>query len=165
MKRILVLAGVLLGLLGCSNATTAPKETTWISRELTGGGFSVGPSYLVTIFTDGRVVFKGISDVKRQETLTKRISPKAVAPLFAKLTSINFEQLKDRYDRHELANGTIVLPPTDTPIVILTLQVDGRSKRIEDISYAPSDVKALSEMVRESANVADWIGRPTERKT
>lgn len=167
MKRILVLTGLLLCLLGCrSRSVSTPQETTdWVARELTGGtGLSAAPNYVVTVFADGRVTFKGVSLVKRQETLTKKIKKKKVDPLFAKLATLKLDEIETLYSTHTLENGTKVQRPAETPYVVLTISVGGKTKRINDLFFAPTELKEIAEWVRETADVEKWVGKPKDRK-
>lgn len=167
MKRILAVTGLLFCLLGCKNRgpSTPPAATDWIAREITGGtGLSATPNYVVTVFADGRVIFKGVSQVKKQETLTKKISPKKVAPLFAKLATLKVDELQNLYSTTALENGTKIQRPAETPYVVLTFNVGGKTKRINDLFFAPTEVKELAEAVRDTADIAKWIGLPKESK-
>ncbi len=165
MRRFVV---ALLGLAvaaGCQAPSPRSNHTiTAVSLEYISTGLSVGPEYLVTLEAGGRVTFewRGFS-ARKGETLTKKISPAKVTPVFARAEQLHFETLRNRYEGGDATGtngeGLIVLVPTDLPTQVVTVIWGSKSKRVEDYFEPPTGLRELERLINETADIADWLKR------
>ena len=121
------------------------------------------PSYVVTLFADGRVTYEGRNFVKTKGAHWKTIPTAKLTPLFAKLEAIHFWEFKDHYHFVENADGSIQLV-TDQPTYTVTVKTQGKTKRVVDYYGAPKALRELEVLIDTTAGVEEWIGKPEERK-
>jgi ankyrin repeat protein len=87
---------------------------------------------------------------------TAQIDPSAVATLLARAEGIRFFQMRDAYRRIENPDGTHS-SPSDLPTKIVTITVNGRTKRVEDYVAAPDALDELEREVDDAAWTKRWV--------
>lgn len=93
--------------------------------------FGPCPIYTVTIDGRGTVTYEGERFVRVVGRHTAQIEPSAVLELLARAEQIRFFDLRDAYRVIENPDGTTTMV-TDLPTTIVTIAVNGRTKRVED---------------------------------
>jgi uncharacterized protein DUF6438 len=90
--------------------------------------FGPCPVYKLTIFADGRVLYEGISQVKKKGKAKGRISSAKLEELIEEFENIYYFNLKDAY-----TPGTNACPQsvTDMPSAVTSLARNGKSKTID----------------------------------
>ena len=176
MRRIPPLpfvACLALGLGGCGTASAPPaaagrhpaQAPDWVSLERTSGGRT---NYLVTLFTDGHVLFEGLTSVKAQGTFSKTISRAKAADIFAQIDQLQLERRPRRYDTDtaQRGNDTVIVKtaPVDQPWDTLRVKRHGQSMRIDGLFFAPHDITDLKKNIEEAIGLAEWIGDRSEWK-
>jgi hypothetical protein len=142
--------------------TAAGEKPVSISLERT-ICFGACPSYVVTLFADGRVTYEGRHFVKVRGAHWKTIPAAKLAPLFAKLDAVHFWEFKDRYSMVVNPDGSIEVV-TDQPTYTVTVKTEGKTKRVVDYYGAPKALRELEDLIDTTAGVEEWIGKPEERK-
>lgn len=120
--------------------------------------FGTCPVYRVELAADGTVTFEGHRFVEHTGSATAAIAPEAVATLLRSLEADGFFSLAERYTHGEKACGAY---HTDAPRVVMTLQLDGRTRTVEHdhgCADAPAALRAMQERVDSVAGVARWVG-------
>jgi hypothetical protein len=121
------------------------------------------PSYVVTLFADGRVTFEGREYVKAKGAHSRRIPATKLAPLYAKIEAIHFWDLQDSYRFVKRPDGAVEMV-TDLPTYFVTVKTATKSKRVQDYHGSPKELRELEELIDTIAGVDEWIGKPGERK-
>src|SRR5262245_15454419 len=138
----LVAAAVLLAGTGAADQPTGLS----ISLERT-ACHGTCPVYRVTIDGEGRVVYKGSRFVRVDGTERTTIDPQDVRSLVQAFQRAGFWELKDEYTANVF----------DLPTTILTLTLDGRTKRVTDYYDPPVALKDLEARVDEIAGIKRWV--------
>lgn len=118
--------------------------------------FGPCPIYAVTIDARGAVSYEGEQFVRVVGRQTARIAPTVVAKLLASAERIHFFDLRDAYRVIENPDGTET-SVTDLPTTIVTITVNGRTKRVEDYVGAPDILAPFEREIDEAARTARWI--------
>lgn len=168
--RAILLGTALVALAGCSTDAPAARPNAaapnWIALEKTGGGLTVGPEYVVTLFSDGRVLFEGRAHVKSKGSFTRTVPREQARAIFAELEAINIWDRAPRYDTERANRGgdevVVKLAPTDTAWDVITLRNNGRFKRIDGLFYAPHDLLDFKRHIEQTVGLSEWIGDPRE---
>lgn len=117
------------------------------------------PEYKLTIFTDGRVLYEGISSVKTKGKAWGRITRAQLEELILHFQNIYYFNLADSY-----TPGTKVCPQsmTDMPAATTSLTRNGKSKTI--IHYHGCRgltvldlLTALENKIDEAVGVKKWV--------
>jgi len=103
--------------------------------------------------SDGSVTYEGWKFVKVEGTHGKKIPAAKVQELVRAFTDIDFFNLKDVYDSEINADGSM-MTPTDMPMIITSLTLNGRTKRVEDSFGAPQKLRVLERKI-------DQVDSPT----
>ena len=114
------------------------------------------PVYTVTVAADGTVNFDGERHVRVVGRQTARIGRSVVARLLASAERIHFFDLRDAYRVIEHPDGT-VSGPSDLSTTIVTITVNGRTKRVEDYFGTPDDLAPFEREIDEAAGTKRWI--------
>jgi hypothetical protein len=153
---------------GCESAPRGAASPNWVSVQRTGGGLSISPIYVVTLFADGRVLFEGQSWGKSNGSFTRTIPREQAAKIFTQLEAVDFWNRAPRYDTESATQGDnsviVKLAPSDTPWTILTARSNGRFKRIDGLFYAPHELIDLKKEIEKVTRIDEWIGEPIEWK-
>lgn len=113
-----------------SHATPAVPFDTVITLERT-GCFGSCPSYTLSIFSDGSVIFYGAPRhgfTRVTGAVKSWISQEQIRQLLAEFDGIGYFSLNDRYK--SVGDGCPAVA-TDSPSAITSLQINGRKKTIE----------------------------------
>jgi hypothetical protein len=105
--------------------------------------------YSVTIFSDGRLRYKGEGFVRARGVRTKRISIADFHRLAAKVDEIGFFALDTAYP----ARKTLM----DLPSTFITVTRGSVSKRVEDYMDAPKRLRGLEQLIDSVANISRWV--------
>jgi hypothetical protein len=151
MLRAILLLSVLFSLSPRSTVQD-PRNDIQITLERT-ICFGRCPIYRVTIRGDGSVTYEGWKFVKVEGTHGKKIPAAKVQELVRAFTDIDFFNLKDVYDSEINADGSM-MTPTDMPMIITSLTLNGRTKRVEDSFGAPQKLRVLERKI-------DQVDSPT----
>lgn len=89
------------------------------------------PTYSISIYKSGYVIYEGIRFVDRLGTYSTRISEKKIQNIINKANEIGYFELEEIYDS----------PVTDLPSTITYLSVNGQIKRIKDRVRGPEVLK------------------------
>jgi hypothetical protein len=115
--------------------------------------FGFCPDYTVTITGDGQVSYEGRRFVNIAGRQTAAIPAADVQRLLARFDAVGFDRLQDEYRAHV----------TDLPSYIVTLERNGRTKRVLDYGGTgagmPEAVRALQDEIDRTANTARWVLR------
>jgi len=118
--------------------------------------FGTCPIYAVTIDGRGAVTYDGERFVRVVGRQTARIAPSFVARLLASAERIHFFDLRDAYRGIENSDGTVT-SVTDLPTTIVTITVNGRTKRVEDYVGAPDILAPFERDIDEAARTTRWV--------
>jgi hypothetical protein len=143
--------------------TSAPAAPGWVALERTSGNRPEAPSYVVTLFDDGRVMFEARANVKTRGTFSKRVPAERAAAVFTRMEAIELWQRQPRYDEQRGARGgddvILAVASRDDPWDILTARCHGQFKRIDGLFYAPSDLLDLKQLIEDTVGLAELLER------
>ena len=114
------------------------------------------PVYTVTIDARGTVTYVGERSVRVVGRRTAQIAPSVVATLLARAEGIRFFDMRDAYRVIQYPNGSFG-SPSDMPTQIVTVTVNGRTKRVEDYVAAPDALREFEREIDEAAGTKRWI--------
>ena len=114
------------------------------------------PVYTVTIDARGTVTYEGERSVRAAGRRTARVDPSVVARLLARADRIQFFELRDAYRVIEHPDGTSTMV-TDQPTKIVTLTVNGRTKKVEDYVGAPESLAEFEREIDAAAGTKRWV--------
>jgi len=157
MKRsILIVGGVIVLLLAGMwfylNARRAqpskPTNTTdvVITLERT-QCFGTCPSYTLTIYGDGRLVYEGRVYVRVTGTQTAQISQDDIRAIVDEFYKIGYFSLNDSY--------TAAI--TDLQTTTTSITINGTTKRVIDYYGAPQALRELENKIDEIADTKRWV--------
>jgi ankyrin repeat protein len=114
------------------------------------GCFGSCPSYTVTVSTDG-IVFEGGYYVVARGRHTAGIDPKTVRKLASRFAALDFYSMEPKY----------VASVTDNPTYVLSIDIDGHKKTVEDYVGSwegmPAVISDLEQDVDDLAKTERWI--------
>ena len=113
------------------------------------------PIYTVTIDARGTVTYDGAKHVRVVGRRTAQVDPAVTTKLLAGAERIRFFDLRDAYRVIEHSDGS-VSGPTDLPTRIVTITVNGRTKRVEDYVGAPDSMGEFEHDIDEAAGTKRW---------
>lgn len=129
--------------------TLRPNSRIFISLRRS-GCFGTCPSYTVTVSTDG-IVFEGDYYVVARGKHTAGIDPKVVRKLASRFVAADFYSMEPKY----------VASVTDNPTYVLTIDIDGHKKTVEDYVGSwegmPAVISDLEQEVDDLAKTERWI--------
>jgi len=171
MHRLFLITIVLLSFAGSPDAVIAQsgrnaqsslnhrgQRTAVITLQRT-VCYGTCPEYKLTIFADGRVLYEGISYVKKEGKAWGRITRRQLETLILEFNKINYFSLADSY-----TPGTKVCPQsmTDMPAATTSLTRNGKSKTI--VHYhgcrglsVMDQLTQLENKIDEVVNVNKWV--------
>ncbi len=152
--------GLLAAACGGKPDDAQPSRSVAITMERN-ACFGRCPVYRLDINDSGKVVYEGRGFVKERGRREATIPVADVQALAKEIEAAGFFTMRDNY------------PPdaTDNPIVVTSVTIDGKSKRVEhDLGSrtAPATLQALYDRIDEVAGARQWIGdvqlpRPGEK--
>jgi hypothetical protein len=145
-----------IGLAGCATAPQpdVPRDAIIGLQRTSCLGYC--PIYTVTIDARGTITYDGERLVRVVGRRTAQIDPSAVATLLARAERIRFFQMRDAYREIENPDGTRE-SPSDLPTKIVTITVNGRTKRVEDYVGAPDAIDEFEREIDEAAGTQRWV--------
>jgi hypothetical protein len=127
-----------------------PDSKVKITLQRT-GCYGSCPAYTVTIATDG-IVFNGPGFVRAKGTHTEIADPSDVRRLAEKFVAADFYSMDDAY------RASV----TDLPACLLSIDIDGHKKNVEDYAGSwvgmPALITELEDEVDTFARTKRWIG-------
>jgi hypothetical protein len=118
--------------------------------------FGTCPVYKVSIDAGGAVTYDGTEFVRVTGRQTARVQRAQVAALLEAAKRIGFFELRDEYRTVRNADGSHT-EVTDLPTAFVTIVARGRTKRVEDYYGAPDGLRALEQLVDDTARTNRWI--------
>jgi hypothetical protein len=118
--------------------------------------FGSCPIYKVTVDARGAVTYDGEKFVRAVGRHTARIAPSVVASLLASAERIQFFDLRDAYRVIRNPDGTVSVV-SDLPTKIVTITVNGRTKRVEDYVDAPDELAEFEREIDAAAGTKRWV--------
>lgn len=112
------------------------KESIFLTMERT-PCFGKCPSYKITIFNTGDVMYEGFSFAEKEGKYTKKLTQKQLSEIQAQIDVVNLFELNDKYDSHI----------TDIPSTILYVIYKGKKKKILDRDGAPDELKRFEKLI------------------
>src|SRR4051794_35994891 len=109
-------------------------------------GFCRCPSYRLNVYEDGAVTFQGFGDVEASGFHTSTVSLSRVEELVHEVKKADFFELSSDY------------PPVrlDGPSSVLTVNLDGKSKKAWDAANPPS-LRTIMSRIDQIVNADQWI--------
>jgi hypothetical protein len=174
--RFLLLALLLLAPACCSKApepgSTSESEATPSRTAITAEGFEkislartgcygFCPTYEVTIYADGLVVYQGYEHVQVLGERQGSADADGIAALVRACQQLDFFELDDQY-KYKLNEDGEPYTITDQPSRILTLTVAGQSKQVEQYFGGPEALRALADQIDAVAGTAVWTKKADE---
>jgi len=179
MFRLVLVLSLIFNALACRGAaqsgaqtagtpavqTTAPKETV-ITLERS-QCFGTCPSYKLTVYGDGPVVYEGRKFVKVEGTVNDSVTQEQLKQLVAEFERADYFSLRDTY--FDATDGCPVYV-TDNPTANTSLELGGRKKTVrhyygcrekdEDRTVGgiyPKKLYDLESKIDEIVNTARWV--------
>jgi hypothetical protein len=155
LRRAFIAIAAAFALASCAPVATPPPANDGPVRITLQRGVCFGfcPDYTVSIAGDGQVTYEGRRFVNVVGTQTATIPAADVQALLARFDAIGFERLNNEYRAHV----------TDLPTFIVTLERNGRTKRVLDYGGTgagmPASVRQLQDEIDRVANTGRWVLR------
>ena len=151
-----VVLALLIGItVGAAAQEVEPPADAMIRLQRT-SCYGPCPIYSVTIDARGTVTYNGDKFVRVVGRRTAQIAPSVVAALLASAERIHFFEMRDAYRAIENPDGT-VSHVTDLPTKIVTITINGRTKRVEDYVGAPDVLAQFEQQIDEAAGTRRWV--------
>jgi hypothetical protein len=158
----------LLLVLGC-----APRKAVSSANERSSDGPATGfaitlertacfgacPVYSISVSRDGTITYEGRAHVRHLGAATAQISPERVTALLSELEKAGYFSFAGRYTPAEPACGRY---STDSPSTITSVQIRGRTKRIEHdygCGSVPGALTVMEQRIDEVLGSGRWTGR------
>jgi hypothetical protein len=162
-------AAVLLVLLACAPRNAAPpssdntvtradEDDPVITLERT-ACFGGCPVYRLAVSATGDLTYEGRANVRRLGPATGQVPPAQIQALLSELDRAGYFSFASRYTSAEPACGRYV---TDSPSVITSVRLRGKTKRIEHdygCGSAPGALVVLERRIDEVLGSSRWTGR------
>jgi hypothetical protein len=121
--------------------------------------FGSCPVYTLSVSPSGQVVYEGKAHVRRLGAATAQIPKQRVDALLVEIDKAGYFGFANRYTSAEPACGRYA---TDSPSVISSATLNGRTKRIEHdygCGAAPGALVVLERRIDEVLGSSQWTGR------
>jgi Domain of unknown function (DUF6438) len=112
------------------------KESLFLTMERT-PCFGKCPSYKLSIFNTGNVVYEGFTFAKKEGKHTKTLSKKQLTEIQDQIEAINLFEMNDKY----------ASKITDIPSTILYVVYNGKKKKILDRVGGPDELKRFEKLI------------------
>lgn len=132
--------------------TSKPKytaENLHITIEKT-PCYGMCPTYSLKISGDGKAVWEGTKNVKREAQDSAMISQDEVAKLVNAFDANNFYTLEDRYDSRMVS---------DLPSTTITIVKNGQRKSVYSYFGAPKEFTNVAHAIEDIAVAHGWLER------
>jgi uncharacterized protein DUF6438 len=137
-----------------AGATATPAIT--LERTPCFGGC---PVYAVAVSPSGEVIYEGKAHVRQLGKASGKIAQQNVGELLAELEKAGYFSMANRYAASEPTCGRY---STDSPSVITSVTIRGRTKRIEHdygCGAAPGALVVLERRIDDVLGSGRWTGR------
>lgn len=134
----------------------AVKPAITLERTACFGGC---PVYRIAVSPSGQVAYEGKTHVRHVGAAINEIPKQRVDALLRELENAGYFSFANRYTAGEPACGRY---STDSPSVITSVTMNGRTKRIEHdygCGAAPGALVVLERRIDEALGSAQWTGR------
>lgn len=122
------------------------------------------PVYSIKVYLDGRVAFKGETNVAVSGTHAGLISQTDLNTLVADFLAIKYFSLQDSYTTKKQPDGTETIA-LDLPTTVTTFNFRGRTKKVVDYFGTPENVVALESEIDRIVDVHQWLHDKAHRLT
>lgn len=121
------------------------------------------PSYKITIFADGTVIYEGRKFVKTMGEVRSKLNQEELRQLVSEAERISYFSLKDRYETFEDGCGSYA---TDGPFYNTSIQMNGKRKAIRHYSGCnekdmktpyPPGLAEFEQDIDETVNSRQWV--------
>ena len=133
-----------------------PEDKSPIITLERGACYGSYPIYSLTIYGDGKIVYKGDMFVKVVGKVVTKISKEKVKKLIEAFYKINYFSLKDKYNAHSI---------TDCPSTETSITINGQTKTVYhyhgDFS-APEELTKLEDKIDKIVNSKRWVKLPSK---
>ena len=139
-----------------SAAQLASKPAITLERTACFGGC---PVYRLSVSPSGEVTYEGKAHVRRLGPATGKVPQERLNQLLTELDKAGYFSFASRYTSTEPACGRYA---TDSPTVISSVTLRGRTKRIEHdygCGAAPGALVVLERRIDEMVGSGQWTGR------
>jgi hypothetical protein len=168
MMRILA-AGVLLSLASCARREMVPQPGEAASETATAVApaitlertacFGSCPVYSISVWPSGEVKYEGKVHVSRMGAASARVPRERLEALLSEIERAGYFSFADRYTSGEPSCGRYA---TDSPTVITSVTLRGRTKRITHdygCGGAPGALTILERKIDDVLGSDRWTGR------
>lgn len=146
---LILLSSLLLSLFACKqtrstettpiiNPTTTEAPQPFVSMSKT-PCYGKCPSYTLTIFNNGHLVYHGKRFVEKEGIYDGTITADQLTLIKEKIDAVHFFELSSKYDNQA----------TDIPSCIIEVNLNGKTKKITDRVGAPKELKELEKLIEE----------------
>ena len=118
------------------NTPALVKESVFITMERT-PCFGKCPSYKITIFNTGNVIYEGFKFATKEGKYTKKLTQNQLSEIQSQINIEGIFDLENKYDS----------PITDVPSTILYIIYNGKKKKILDRYGAPDKLKRFEKLI------------------
>ena len=125
------------------------------------GCYGFCPTYEVTIYADGLVIYQGYEHVEVLGERQSTASAEGIEALLRACQQLNFFELDEKYE-YKLNEEGEPYTITDQPSRIMTLTVDGQSKQVEQYFGGADGLRALADQIDAVAGTAAWTKKADE---
>jgi len=162
-----MVAGLLLSLASCARNEAATKSAgssqseaapAIITLERT-ACFGGCPVYTIAVSPTGEIQYEGRAHVRKLGTASGRVPRERVNALLSELERGGYFSFAERYTSAEPTCGRYV---TDSPTVITSVTLNGRTKKVSHdygCGRAPGALVVLERRIDEVLNSDQWTGR------
>jgi hypothetical protein len=159
--------GLLLGVIACAPRKAGSPSSENQSEVSAGSAISLErtpcfgkcPVYRIAVSPTGTVTYEGKAHVRHLGVATAQIPAEQVDALLSDLDKAGYFSFASRYTSGEPSCGRYA---TDSPSAITSVQLRGRTKRIEHdygCGAAPSPLVVLEHQIDEVLGSGRWTGR------
>jgi hypothetical protein len=162
-------AALLLYLLACAPRKDAsrPTDSSGMASATSGEAITLErtpcfggcPVYSVAVSSSGEVTYEGKAHVRQLGKASGKIAPQKVEALLVELEKAGYFSMASRYAASEPACGRYT---TDSPSVITSVTIHGRTKRVEHdygCGGAPGSLVVLERRIDDVLGSGQWTGR------
>ncbi len=162
-------SALLFTLVACAGTSTPGAPPTTIPEPVPGDSalvvslertacFGFCPMYLVEVYRDGTVKYRGDRFVKTVGEATSKVDAATLARIDQAIAQAGWDGFATAYDRQDV---------TDHPGAIVIVEKDGQRQQVSHYHGDHSAPKALAELEDEIdrlLNIEQFIGTPAERE-
>jgi hypothetical protein len=131
--------------------TFDPRDTTVITMERHGTANGSFPTYSLTVYGNGSVIYKGIKNVATSGIKAYHIHKDRARELIKTFDDLYYFSFKEKYSDSGKASNL--------PVVTTSINKNGQLKTVVDDhnSYAPLRLRQLEDKIDELTNSKQWL--------